>query len=374
MTLAVGREPRKTAGNRMSKLLDAEEEDEFYKTTYGGFNDESGDDEYHGEHSDTEDEVDSDFDIDEGDEPDSDQEEDAPKRKSRVVTKAYKEPIKVAKPKPKKPVEEQKKTERTRVEHKRRVTQEFLDFGESKSKITRKSVRQSTSEHTRKTNLRLQERQDAPRRRRGAHRDKPLTQEELLAEAKITAELNIRSLENYERLEADKKKQVHKKRRFEGPTIRYHSVLMPIVSHAVLKEENVDVEGLDQDTPQTSQALNPSTQSQQQQQPTGGLCSRTYITFSDDETFETTFPAQSTPQLPVQEVCPVTHKSALYRDPVTDIPYANARAFRIIREAYRKYVAAHGFPNTSGSVSGQDSTASKGGRQKMVVKQSSVAT
>lgn len=60
--------------------------------------------------------------------------------------------------------------------------------------LARKSVRQSTSEHTRKTNLRLQERQDAPRRRRGAHRDRPLTQEELLAEAKITEELNIRSL------------------------------------------------------------------------------------------------------------------------------------------------------------------------------------
>ena len=39
MNLVGGREPRKTAGNRMSKLLDAEEEDEFYKTTYGGFND-----------------------------------------------------------------------------------------------------------------------------------------------------------------------------------------------------------------------------------------------------------------------------------------------------------------------------------------------
>lgn len=50
-------------------------------------------------------------------------------------------------------------------------------------------------------------------------------------------------VENYERLEADKKKQVQKKRRFEGPTIRYHSVLMPIVSHSVLREENVDVEG-----------------------------------------------------------------------------------------------------------------------------------
>lgn len=249
-----------------------------------------------------------------------------------------KEPIKVAKPKPKKTFEEQKKTEKTKVELKRRIPQEFHDFAERKiatalshihtlrltltRKLTshlwrfvksnsglyvsfccdlyslaRKSVRQSTSEHTRKTNLRLQERQDAPRRRRGAHRDRPLTQEELLAEAKITAEINIRSLgenvseriwfpcwsflsnrccwiilgieftktfpghecnlvcmdssahyiflciENYERLEADKKKQVQKKRRFEGPTIRYHSVLMPIVSHSVLKEENVDVEG-----------------------------------------------------------------------------------------------------------------------------------
>uniref|UniRef100_A0A8C5ET56 Vacuolar protein sorting-associated protein 72 homolog n=1 Tax=Gouania willdenowi TaxID=441366 RepID=A0A8C5ET56_GOUWI len=342
MSLADTREPRKTAGNRMSKLLDAEEEDEFYKTTYGGFNDESGDDEYHGEHSDTEDEVDSDFDIDEGDEPDSDQEEDAPRRKGplQLLSVNLRNPLK-----------------NTRRQRKPKVSA---------------SVRKSTSEHTRKTNLRLQERQDAPRRRRGAHRDRPLTQEELLAEAKITAELNIRSLENYERLEADKKKQVHKKRRFEGPTIRYHSVLMPLVSHSMLKEENVDVEGLDQDVPQTA-VQNPATPSQQ---PVGGLCSRTYITFSDDEAFEVAFPpsAQSSPQLPVQEVCPVTHKAALYRDPVTDIPYANTRAFRIIREAYRKYVAAHGFPNTSGGSTGLDSSAAKGARQKFAVKQGGVAT
>lgn len=39
MSLALSRAHRKTAGNRMSKLLDAEEEDDFYKTTYGGFND-----------------------------------------------------------------------------------------------------------------------------------------------------------------------------------------------------------------------------------------------------------------------------------------------------------------------------------------------
>lgn len=368
MSLAFTREPRKTAGNRMSKLLDAEEEDEFYKTTYGGFNDESGDDEYRGEHSDTEDEVDSDFDIDEGDEPDSDQEDNAPRRKSRVVTKAYKEPLKVSKPKQKRPSEELKKTERTKVE--RRAPLEFQDFGE-----TRKSVRQSTSEHTRKTNLRLQERQDAPRRRRGAHHDQPLTQDELLAEAKITAEINLRSLENYERLEADKKKQVHKKRRFEGPTIRYHSVLMPLVSHSILKEENVDVEGLDQDTPQPVAPL-PSNSNASSQQHVGALCSRTYITLSDEEAFEAAFPqaARTTIQPPIQEVCPVTHKAALYRDPVTDISYANTRAFRIIREAYRKYVAAHGFPNSSGGVSGLDTSGSRGARQRMLVKQSTVST
>ena len=51
---------------------------------------ESGDDEYQGDQSDTEDEVDSDFDIDEGDEPSSDGETEEPRRKRRVVTKAYK--------------------------------------------------------------------------------------------------------------------------------------------------------------------------------------------------------------------------------------------------------------------------------------------
>lgn len=88
--MAGGRAPRKTAGNRLSGLLEAEEEDEFYQTTYGGFTEESGDDEYQGDQSDTEDEVDSDFDIDEGDEPASDGDGDEPRRKRRVVTKAYK--------------------------------------------------------------------------------------------------------------------------------------------------------------------------------------------------------------------------------------------------------------------------------------------
>ncbi|KTG46745.1 hypothetical protein cypCar_00041585 [Cyprinus carpio] len=238
-------------------------------------------------------------------------------------------------------------------------------------RLMRKTVRKSTSEHTRQTNERLQERQlEAPRKRRGALSERVLTQEELLAEAKLTAESNLRSLE------ADKKKHVHKKRRFEGPSIRYHSVLTLLVPDAHMKEENVDVEGLDQDTPQATPTSSSSAQG------AGSLCSRTYITFSDDEAFSSAFPAlsRSSPAQPVQEVCPVTHKPALYRDPVTDIPYANARAFRIIREAYQKYIAAHGFPNASGNFSGNrdvsdsPAAAAKSTRPKAFVKQTVVST
>jgi len=35
--LASGRERRSNAGARMGRLLDAEDDDDFYKTTYGGF-------------------------------------------------------------------------------------------------------------------------------------------------------------------------------------------------------------------------------------------------------------------------------------------------------------------------------------------------
>lgn len=40
------RERRSNAGNRMARLLDNEEEDDFYKTTYGGFQDADEDNDY----------------------------------------------------------------------------------------------------------------------------------------------------------------------------------------------------------------------------------------------------------------------------------------------------------------------------------------
>lgn len=44
--MALQRERRANAGNKMAKLLNEEEEDEFYKTTYGGFNDAEVDNDY----------------------------------------------------------------------------------------------------------------------------------------------------------------------------------------------------------------------------------------------------------------------------------------------------------------------------------------
>ncbi|XP_021232505.1 vacuolar protein sorting-associated protein 72 homolog [Numida meleagris] len=361
MSLAEGRAPRRTAGNRLSGLLEAEEEDEFYQTTYGGFTEESGDDEYRGDQSDSDDEVDSDFDIDEGEEPTSDQDESEPKRRRRVVTKAYREPIKSLRPKKADtPSSSSQKTREVKS-----VPLELQDeVGDS-----RKHMRQSTTEHTRQTFLRIQERQVQSKRKKGGpNYDRPLTQEELLEEAKITEEINLRSLENYERLEADKKKQVQKKRKCVGPVIRYWSVTMPLITE-LGKEENVDVEGLDQDPQQADAAPAVAPAS-------SGKCSRTFISFTDDETFERFFPKAKAPRLPVREICPVTHKPAVYRDPITDIPYSNIRAFKIIREAYKKYITAHGLPSAAaasaalGAAPPGPDPGLRATRQKIIIKQS----
>lgn len=44
--MATSRPKRANAGNKMSKLLNEEEEDEFYKTTYGGFEEMEQDNDY----------------------------------------------------------------------------------------------------------------------------------------------------------------------------------------------------------------------------------------------------------------------------------------------------------------------------------------
>lgn len=44
--MAATREKRANAGNKMARLLNEEEEDDFYKTTYGGFDEVEQDHDY----------------------------------------------------------------------------------------------------------------------------------------------------------------------------------------------------------------------------------------------------------------------------------------------------------------------------------------
>ena len=106
--MALSRSRRSNAGSKMALLLNTMESDDFYTTTYGGFAEDEADDDFICEAvpitgtipADVDDDiVDSDFSIDENDEPRSDAENpddaDRPKKLKRghgVQTKAYKEP------------------------------------------------------------------------------------------------------------------------------------------------------------------------------------------------------------------------------------------------------------------------------------------
>ena len=106
--MALSRPRRSNAGSKMATLLNSMEADDFYTTTYGGFAEDESDEDFACEAvpgtgavvADVDDDiVDSDFSIDENDEPRSDVENsddpDHPKKLKRgqgVQTKAYKEP------------------------------------------------------------------------------------------------------------------------------------------------------------------------------------------------------------------------------------------------------------------------------------------
>ncbi|XP_038058600.1 vacuolar protein sorting-associated protein 72 homolog [Patiria miniata] len=331
MALALTREKRVTAGNRMSRMLQEEEQDEFYKTTYGGFEEQSGDEEYTSEESDS-DATDSDISDSEDDEVISDDEGNEKKRQRRTVTKAYKEPVtkpaakKPSQPRPSvvasKPKEKEKASKRPAV-----TSQPEQTAGQDEGSL-RKSSRRSTVIKGTEFQIRLKEREERAEINRMtiANRSRPevrrLTQEELLEEATLTEEKNLISLQMYHKLEAEKKKTKFHKKAFKGPFIRFHSMTMPeVVTDKAARnrssgEENAVV-GSD-----NMQPLQPTQR-----------CSRSFITFSEEASFIACFPkTKSRP--PAKPLCPVTRQRAMYLDPITNIPYANKEAFKTIREAY----------------------------------------
>ncbi|CAG9773015.1 unnamed protein product [Ceutorhynchus assimilis] len=299
---------RYNAGNRMSKLLDEEDDcpDEFYKENYGGFENTESDNEYQAEEE-GEDVVDSDFSIDEDDEPISDIEDaDNPRKKRRLVTKAYKEPVAstsgISKPKPK-PAIPKEKTD---------PNDTSIDSSERKSK--RKSTAAKTAETVHRMKVRDQESKQRPKKAK--EEELIPTQEELLEEAKITAQENLKSLERYQKLEDEKKTRKIGKKQFTGPTIRYTSTRVPLI------EETNDE--------------------------TTKVCERTVISIQNDPhniTFNKIFGVKPASKAPRLLYCGITGLPARYVDPLTSVPFRNSSCFKACRLTYYKQLLAKGNTN-----------------------------
>ncbi|XP_038221495.1 vacuolar protein sorting-associated protein 72 homolog [Zerene cesonia] len=376
------RERRANAGNRMAKLLDEEEEDDFYKTTYGGFQEAEEDQDYV-EEKEVDDVVDSDFDIDENDDPVSDQEAES-KEKKKVSGKVYKDPNR----KRKSAAETKVVTKKPR-ETKAKEVVENVDKVIDTS-IERKSIRQSTAVKSAETLERIKIRSELKKKKVKKVEEKPLTQEELLEEALITEKENLKSLERFEQSELERKKIRPIKKTITGPIIKYHSfaVPVPLVSEVApedkssltpitdinlsdiiksedgmltpgdlsdsnnveLKAENdneqLDSSKMDVDFvgPEEEIKLDDGTKKEDKPKPKENVTyyERTLLSFENDiknKAFNSCFP-QRKPKRKREMLCAVTKRPARYIDPITKLPYRSVDAFRIIREAYYQQLEA----------------------------------
>lgn len=373
MPIAVDRERRSNAGSRMAKLLNEEEEDEFYLNTYGGFTEEDEDIDYESESS-VEDIIDSDF-ADEADSstsehddvPDEEDEEGRKRRHSnRVITKGYKEPkrAKLTQKQQQQDSKSEKKTTTPTTESQSKTSLvkdqsvSSVKSSDSSSTYERSKLRASTLQSsadtesgTNRKRLASLENSSAIRRkallaeiaqRKNVPEVRRLTQEELLAEAKITEEINRRSLARYQRLEIEKKKARIQKSVHSTPMIRYHSFTVPII------EEQPNIYGVYVDSEMDSIRAGPIITDD------SARCSRNLITFASEACLRACMPKTATnlpepgdpaPLLPSaaasysrlqrpMRICPISGLPARYLDPLTLTPYANLSAFRVLRRLY----------------------------------------
>lgn len=114
-------------------------------------------------------------------------------------------------------------------------------------------------------------------------------------------------------MESEKKKTRPTKRAFVGPTIRYHSLTMPVMRKP---------------TRTTTLPHDPNDPASK--------CERTFVTFENDfndKAFNAIFRPKRPPKTS-SGICPITRLPARYFDPVTQQPYYSIQAFKILREAY----------------------------------------
>lgn len=356
--MAANRERRANAGNRISNLLnDEEEEEEIYKTLYGGFNEIEDDKDYiQIKQEDDDDSVDSDFSIDENDEVISDMEE-LPERRARQTGKVYKD-LKAKK------VPANKTRQNSTKVIKKQVAKRFKSNRKHRSSFTvldsgKISLRHSTALKSAATQHRVKERKEAMRKRVKNYRivDVMPTQKELLAEAETTAKENLASLERFKKMEIEKKKVRPTKRTNPGPIIRYHSLSMPATggiksigqqkkrttSNIVsMNSEMSNDTDMDIEAPSKCDAKS----SNHDHSNTNKHVERTFVTFENDlndDYFKKIF-SKPAAKRKLDLICPLTKLPARYICPLTKLPYRNIQALKIIREAYYQLIETSNLP------------------------------
>lgn len=78
---------------------------------------------------------------------------------------------------------------------------------------------------------------------------------------------------------------------------------------------------------------------------TGPRCERTFITFEndiDETVFESVFPSKKRVRDKGGYICAITKLPAKYFDPITQLPYRDIQAFKILREAYYQQLDEQG--------------------------------
>lgn len=304
--MAASRSRRSNAGSLMQKLVEDEVDDEFYNTTYGGFDEEEDDNEYETEEDDV-DVVDSDFSIEETEDVESEEEDEKPKKRKKVVVKTFKALKK-----------QDDGAKKGQDKLKARPVKPATEAPSISKEVRKRSFRSSTiikgEESTSRVRATVKRHPKQPELRR-------LTQQELLAEAKITAEKNLASLAAFLKLEAEKKKTKLHKVQHSGPIIRFHSVSMPLVDDAQCKVENSLTE-LDKDTDDSRK------------------CSRNFLVFTDVKNFPKGYFSERKSRPPEKPLCAVTGLPAKYKEPLTGLPFANIAAFKTIRSQHKSSISS----------------------------------
>lgn len=335
--MAADRSRRSNAGKNIAKLLQREEElDDFYSSAYGGFQETSGDEVYESEEEE-EDVVDSDFDRDEqegGQDEGSDDSEAStlPQKKKTKLSQITARSV--AREKARREADGGSKEKTKHTQSVRPKTKQKSTAVENKERVTslRKSTVQLAKERKEQRKL-CEKRRAVPSARPKRPQDRPLTQEELLKEARVTEMENLKSLDAFVRLEEEKKKVVDRKRAIKGPSIRYISTTMPLISpdeetkvEQTEMMENIDVEG-------TAAAQDSATTSGTASKDYAKY-SRNFLIFSDSTGFPGSLFPTVHPKIPKRQFCPITGLPAKYFDPVTESPYSTAEAFKLIRSRY----------------------------------------